>query len=491
MAVTRNTVSEKSALVIDDNSIARMIVEDELEEAGLSVYLASTSAEGIHLAREKVPDIIILDPSVSGFDGARVISELKASEQTRDIPVVALVSADPRIPHRNGLKDFALRIFYKPFAIGKLGSFVDNYLNSEAKRKSSKILLVDDSGTIRAVTKYLLEKQGHSVVIAEDGVKGWEAINKFTSQIDMVITDINMPNMDGRELVGLIREDRRFRLIPIVVSTTIAEKESIKLLLNMGADDYIIKPFSSEEFVARIQSHLRVKTLYGELVTANERLAKFNETLEMRVAERTEELQQSNLDAIYSLARGAEAKDEITGNHVYRIQSFSEALALKMGLGDKLAGEIGYSSIMHDVGKLHIPDHILKKPGKLTSEEFEIMKTHTTHAARILSGKPFYAMARVVARSHHEKWDGSGYPDGLKGADIPLPARIVAVADVFDALVTARPYKEAWPMSRAIDEIIKIAGQHFDPEIADLMGKLYREGKLDEIIKRWEKPSQL
>lgn len=491
MTVTKNNGPERSALVIDDNFIARMILEDELEEAGLSVYLASTSAEGITLAREKAPDIIILDPAVSGFDGSRIISELNASEQTRDIPVVAVLSTDSRIPHHNGIKDFVIGIFYKPFAIGKLGLFVDSHLDSEVMRKSSRILLVEDSGTIRAVTKYLLEKQGHSVVIAEDGVKGWEAANKFASEIDMVITDINMPNMDGRELVRLIRKDRRFRLIPIVVSTTISEKENIKLLLNMGADDYIIKPFSSEEFIARIHSHLRVKTLYGELVTANERLARFNETLELRVAERTEELNQSNLDAIYSLARGAEAKDEITGNHVYRIQSFSEALAQKMGLGDKLAGEIGYSSIMHDVGKLHIPDHILQKPGKLTAEEFDIMKTHTTHAERILSGKPFYAMARIVARSHHEKWDGSGYPDGSKGEDIPLPARIVAVADVFDALVTVRQYKKAWSIPDAMDEIIKCSGRHFDPETVDAWVKLYNEGKLEEIIKLWEKPSQL
>lgn len=483
MALTKNNGSGRSALVIDDNSIARMIIEDELEEAGLYVYLASTSAEGINMAREKSPNIIILDPSVSGFDGLRVISELKASERTRDIPVVAVLGTDSRISHRNGLKDFTIRIFHKPFDVGKLGSFVDNYLSSEAGHRSSRILLVDDSSTIRAVTKYLLEKQGHSVVTAEDGVKGWEAINRLVNEIDMVITDINMPNMDGRQLVSLIREDRRFRFIPVVVSTTISEKESIKLLLNMGADDYIIKPFSSEEFIARIQSHLRVKTLYGDLVNANERLAKFNETLELRVTERTDELYQSNLDAIYSLANAADSKDEITGNHVYRIQRFSEALALKMGLGDKAAEEIGYSSIMHDVGKLSIPDEILKKSGKLTAEEFTIMKTHTNHAERILSGKPFYAMARIVARSHHEKWDGSGYPDGLKGEDIPLPVRIVAVADAFDAMISKRQYKEARPLSEAIEEIVKSAGRHFDPDIASAWVALYKDGKLDEIIK--------
>ena len=483
MSLTNDSESEKSALVIDDNSISRMIMEDELEGAGLHVYVASSSQDGINLAVEKIPNLIILDPSVSGFDGLRVISELKASERTRDIPMVAVMSADSRAPQHNGLKDFAIRIFHKPFPNGKLSLFVTNYLNSEAGRKSSRILLVDDSSTIRAVTKYLLEKQGHTVVVAEDGVKGWETLNRISSEIDMVITDINMPHMDGRQLVGLIREEKKFRLIPVVVSTTISEKESIKLLLNMGADDYIIKPFSSEEFIARIQSHLRVKTLYGELVTVNQRLAKLSETLELRVAERTDELYQSNLDAIYSLATAADSKDEITGNHVYRIQRFSEALALKMGLGEKLAVEIGYSSIMHDVGKLSIPDEILKKPGKLTAEEFTIMKTHTTHAERILPKKDFYAMARIVARSHHEKWDGSGYPDGLKGENIPLPARIVAVADAFDAMISRRQYKEAWPMSQAMDEIVKSGGRHFDPEIADTWVALYKEGKLDEILK--------
>lgn len=485
MSIAKSDGSAKNALVIDESSISRLILEDELETAGLTVLQASTSKEGLEIALQKVPDIIVMDPAVSGFDGLRIISELKASERTRDIPVVAVLSTDSRISQRNGLKDFALRIFHKPFPGGKLGSFVENHLKLEATRGSSRILLVDDSSTIRAVTKYLLEKQGHSVVTAEDGVKGLAVLNSRPTEIDMVITDINMPNMDGRQLVGLIREDRRFRFIPVVVSTTVSEKESIKLLLNMGADDYIIKPFSSEEFIARIQSHLRVKILYEDLVKANERLAKFNETLERRVAERTEELYQSNLDAIFSLATAAEAKDEVTGNHVYRIRSFTEALAMKIGLGEKTAEEIGYSSIMHDVGKISIPDDILKKPGKLTAEEYNVMKAHTLHAERILSGKPFFAMARLVARSHHERWDGSGYPDGLIGENIPLPARIVAIADVFDALVTARPYKKAWTVEEAMDEITKSAGRHFDPELAEAWADLHKEGKIEEIIRKW------
>ncbi|MBI4666591.1 MAG: response regulator [Nitrospinae bacterium] len=476
----------RSALVIDEYGVSRLIIEEELESVGLRVFQARNPKEGMELALEKSPDIIVIDPTVAGYDGFKMVSELKVSERTRDIPVVAVLGVGVKAAEEAGFKSGVITVFQKPFQVGKLGGFVEAHLQAGAGRKSSCILLVEDSNTIRAVTKYLLEKNGHQVLEAEDGAKGWDILKEKSDGLDMVITDINMPNMDGRELVGLIRGDRRYQFIPIVVSTTISEKENIKLLLNMGADDYVVKPFSSEEFIARIQSHLRVKTLYEDLRAANEKLAQFNETLEQRVRERTLELRESNLDAIFSLAMAAEAKDENTGNHVMRIRGFSEALAIKMGLNQAQAEDIGYASIMHDVGKISIPDDILKKPGKLTDGEFTVMKLHTVHGERILPKKPFFIMARMIARGHHEKWNGAGYPDGISGEDVPLPARIVAVADVFDALTTARPYKEAWPVEKAMEEIARGSGAHFDPDVVDAWLKLFAEGTVAKVMKQWE-----
>ncbi|MGK7345288.1 MAG: response regulator [Candidatus Nitrospinota bacterium M3_3B_026] len=478
--------STKSVLVIDDNQISRRILEEELASAGMNVIMANSAEHGMDLAHSHIPDMITLDLAIDGVGGLELISRLKSSEKTSRIPLIVITGAGSQKGMEKALNAGAVAVFRKPFPCGKLGMFVNKRLASSAARtRRRRILLVEDSETIRAITKYLLERKGHDVLEASDGVEGWEALQKGAADIDMVVTDINMPNMDGRRLVEKIRKEDRFQFIPIIISTTISEKENIKLLLNMGADDYIVKPFSSEEFIARIQSHLRVKSLYEELGRVNQKLAQFNETLEKRVRERTTQLREANLDAIYSLALAAEAKDDATGNHVHRIQRYCQALALKLGISDTEAEEIGYSSIMHDVGKIAVPDEILKKPGKFTPGEFETMKAHTVNGEKILPSKPFFAMARRIARGHHEKWDGSGYPDGLAGEDIPLCARITAVADVFDALISKRSYKDEWPIDKAMAEMKRCSGSHFDPSVVDAMFELYDQGELDRILEKW------
>ncbi len=208
-------------------------------------------------------------------------------------------------------------------------------------------------------------------------------------------------------------------------------------------------------------------------------LKDYSQTLEEKVRERTIELHEANMEAIFMLAVAAEAKDGDTGAHVRRIQRYAEALAHGLGLPSLQAERIGYSAILHDVGKIQVPDEILKKPGSLTADEFAVMQRHTLAGERILSVKPFFDLARQIARSHHENWDGSGYPDGLNGAAIPLAARIVRVADVFDALTMQRPYKPAWPVAEALAELEREAGRSFDPELAERFVELVRAGRVE------------
>lgn len=207
-------------------------------------------------------------------------------------------------------------------------------------------------------------------------------------------------------------------------------------------------------------------------------LKELNEKLEQRVTKRTAELHDANMDAIYMLAVAAEAKDHDTGAHVLRIQRYSFALAVACGVAEQEASEIGYSSILHDVGKLHVPDHILGKPGPLTDEERKAMEQHTIVGERILSTRPFFARARLIARSHHENFDGSGYPDATSAERIPLDARIVHVADVYDALTSARAYKEAWSVTEAMKHIHSGAGTQFDPSVSAALGRLHDNGDL-------------
>lgn len=197
------------------------------------------------------------------------------------------------------------------------------------------------------------------------------------------------------------------------------------------------------------------------------------------------QLKEASLEAIFMLSIACEAKDEVTGSHVRRVQHYSEAIARRLGLSEVEAEEIGYSSMMHDVGKLHVPDEILQKVGPLSQQEWSRMAKHPKDGVVILREKPFYATARAITANHHEKWDGRGYPDEKKGEDIPLEARIVTVADVFDALTTERPYKKAWSEEEALNELVAQKGRAFDPRVVDAFASLYQEGVVSHIRKKF------
>ena len=482
-----STTEGLHVLVMDSHQVSCMALEDQFRGIGCAVSIAKSGRQGLEMAASLSPDFITMDLALEDMSGLEFIQLLKNSAKTKNIPFMVVTGVEDPIQKELCMRHGAQKALTKPLEAAQAWPVLKEVSRRMGPRKSGRtILVVDDSSTMRAITRHLLEKVGHSVLEANDGVEGWDMLEKKRSELDMIVTDINMPNMNGKQLIQKIRSDQRFQFLPLIVSTTISEKEGIKMFLNLGADDYIVKPFGTEEFLARIHSHLRVKALYEDLKEANQTLARFNENLERRVKERTVELKEANLDAIFSLATAAEAKDTDTAVHINRIQSYSHALALKLGMGPDEAEEIGYSSIMHDVGKIAVPDEILKKKGRLTVEEFEIMKRHTTHGEKILSDRPFFFVARQIARSHHEKWDGAGYPDGISGVQIPIAARIVAVADVFDALTSVRPYKAAWSMEEAIEEIIKLSGSHFDPAIVKAWTEMYDSRHIAKIYESWK-----
>lgn len=220
-----------------------------------------------------------------------------------------------------------------------------------------------------------------------------------------------------------------------------------------------------------------IAELSNTILSQAENLKNYSEALEHRVYERTAELHEANMDAIYMLAIASESKDEDTGHHVLRLQRYSMALARELGFSQREAENIGHSAILHDVGKIHVPDHILKKPGPLTAEERRIIQEHTVAGEHILSTKPFFGRARKIARSHHENWDGSGYPDRTSGGEIPIEARIVHLADVYDALTTPRVYKRAWEGYDAANVIEEAAGKMFDPDVVRAFSSLRAAGK--------------
>ncbi|MGV7221628.1 MAG: HD-GYP domain-containing protein [Nitrospinales bacterium] len=279
---------------------------------------------------------------------------------------------------------------------------------------------------------------------------------------DVVLLDINMPHMDGFKVMEALKVVERRDYLPVLVLSAVADKKVHLRALSAGAKDFLSKPFDLSEILFRIRNILEVRLLHNKLRNQNI-------LLDEKVKERTLELNETRLSVIRRLGRAAEWKDNDTGYHVIRMSKASAVLAKVMGMTDAHCDLILNASPMHDTGKIGIPDAILLKPGKLDHDEWATMQTHVMIGVEILSGdeSDLLKMARLVALEHHEKWDGSGYPNGLKGEEISIEARIVMVCDVFDALTSERPYKKAWPVEEAVKFIDENKGSHFDPQVAD------------------------
>lgn len=333
--------------------------------------------------------------------------------------------------------------------------------------KRSRVLVVDDEERNLRLVEAMLLPLGYDVVFAKDGEEALEKVREIPP--DVILLDIMMPKMSGFEVARRLKENEETKIIPIVMVTALKEVEDRIKALEVGADDFLSKPVDKTELRARVQSSLKVKAYYDHM-------RNYQKELETEVAKRTDQLRKAfekikmaSLDTIYRLARAAEYKDEDTGEHIKRMSHYSAAVARQMGLGENVAQWILYAAPMHDVGKIGIPDRILLKPGKLDPDEWEIMKQHTIIGGRILQGAEtgYLKLAEIIALTHHERWDGTGYPRGLRGGEIPRVGQIVAIADVFDALTSKRPYKEPFSIEKSFKIIKEGQGGHFDPEVVE------------------------
>lgn len=301
------------------------------------------------------------------------------------------------------------------------------------------VLVVDDEPANLQVLRHTLQAE-YRLLFAKDGRAALDIVR--AERPDLVLLDVMMPGLSGYDVCRTLKQDARTSGIPVIFVTALADAANEEAGLNLGAADYITKPFNPQIIRARARTHL-------SLVHAREVL-------------------ETRLQIVHSLGRAAEYKDNETGLHVRRMSEYVHIVARALGYSEHDADELLHAAPMHDIGKIGVPDAILTKPGKLTPAEWAIMRQHTVIGARILGDHPsgLLRMAAKIALNHHERWDGAGYPNGLAGEDIPHAARIVAIADVFDALTSVRPYKPAWSVEEAVALIRSESGRHFDPEVA-------------------------
>jgi putative two-component system response regulator len=330
-----------------------------------------------------------------------------------------------------------------------------------------KILVVDDDLLGQNRLCQLLSRKGYDTMSASDGQTALEKISAVTP--DLILLDIKMPEIDGFEVAGRIKGNQETCNIPIILITGHDTVDRHVRALEMGADDYLSKTAAHAAIVARVRTHLRNKQLIDKIKTHQQNLESEAMRRKNQLNQTLKQLRDASLDTIFKLTAASEYRDNETGAHIKRMSHYSVVIAQKMGLKHKTVETILYAAPMHDIGKIGIPDKILLKPGKLNAEEWEVMKKHTTIGADILKGSNFgfVRTGETIARTHHEKWDGSGYPNGLKGRRIPLAGRIVALADAFDAMTSKRPYKEAFSIEKANQIIFEERGRHFDPDVVD------------------------
>ena len=330
---------------------------------------------------------------------------------------------------------------------------------SAAFRKA-RVLLVDDEEGNLDILRRILSRAGFNRL--ESTTDPRQVCDLYVQQRpDLILLDLHMPHLDGLEVMDRLNEIAEASYLPILILSADLTPEARREALSRGAKDFVGKPFMQDELLLRIRTLLETRFLYLQIQSQNQ-------LLEAKVRERTRALEEAQIEIVARLAAAAEFRDDNTGQHTQRVGQMSALLARQLGLADSHVALIRRAAELHDVGKIGVPDAILLKIGKLTPEEFEIVKTHTSIGARILAGGkfPLMRLAEEIAFTHHERWDGSGYA-GLRGTGIAQAGRIVAVADVFDALTQQRPYKPAWPVGDAIAEIERQRARQFDPDVVD------------------------
>lgn len=452
---------KRYVLVVDDSMLVRSLLRQHLEEIGMQVCEAADGEQALEQALAEDFDLVITDVDMPKLDGLELCRRLKDSPQTRHIPVIMLSVLDTDADIEQGFLAGASTYISKTESKENIFESIERVLSKAAKQREQLIMVVDDSLTIRTVVEKGLKEVGFKVVVAANGAEAMERIKQATP--DLILCDIDMPVMNGEEFCRAVHADLRLATIPFVVMSANNDRPIMRRMLHFGADTYLVKPFNIDQLVIIVEKLLSDRVLI---------LSKEKESLEME--------RNLILASIASLCCALEARDAYTRGHSEQVAEIAAQIATHMNIGPEDVEVIKLGGRLHDIGKIGILDNVLLKPGRLSDEEFAMIRRHPVIGAEILQPVPSLSRIIPLVLHHHERIDGRGYPDNLKGSAIPLWARITAVGDTFHALISDRPYRKGLPLDDALAIIRDCRGTQLCPESVDvfLENKIWEKTKI-------------
>ncbi|HNY66790.1 MAG TPA: response regulator, partial [Deltaproteobacteria bacterium] len=447
-------LKELRILIVDDSAVVRSVLSKELLRSGVEVTQAENGQQAMDIALRKEFDLIITDVEMPVMDGIELCRKLKLNPRTQQIPIVILSSLDSDSDIKRGYKAGATTYITKAQARESLIETIETVLQKSTFQRGRLILVVDDSNTIRTLVEKGLKEVGFEVVKAENGQAALELL-KHERRPDLILSDIDMPVMNGEEFCRNVHADPVLASVPFVVMSANNDRPIMRRMLQLGADSYLVKPFNIDQLVITVEKLLSDKLL-----------------LLHKEKERLETEQRLILASITSLCCALEARDSYTRGHSEAVSYLATRMAVEMGMSNDDIEHVKLGGKLHDLGKIGVIDSVLLKPGKLSDEEFAIIKRHPVIGAEILRPVPSLSKILPIVYYHHERIDGKGYPEGLKGDKIPLWARITAVGDTYHALTSDRPYRKGMEKDRALQIIEEVSGTQLCPECVDVFIKM-------------------
>jgi response regulator RpfG family c-di-GMP phosphodiesterase len=437
-------------LVVDDSSIVRRVLAKQLERFGSEVVYAEDGRQGLEQAHSSPFDLIISDIEMPYLDGFSLCEKLKEDPETRGLPIILLSTLDSDRDVERGFKAGADGYVSKSEAQKNLAPTIERVLEKFRFHRGRLVLVVDDSPTIRHLVSGALEEAGFRVETAENGSAAMERIRY--SRPDLILCDIEMPEMNGIELCRRLKADPDLSTIPFIIMSVTGDRAVMRRLIQWGAASYLVKPFNLEQVVITV-----------------ERLLSDHFTILLKERERLDSERKMMLASITSLVTALEARDAYTRGHSEAVAVLAAEMGSRMNASQEEIESLGIAGRLHDLGKIGVPDSILLKPGPLTEQEYAIVKEHPVIGATILGSIPSIQPLLPVILHHHERYDGEGYPDGIGGLEIPLWARITAVADTYHALISDRPYRKGMSCEEAFTILDDVRGTQLCPDCVDTM----------------------